>query len=269
MQKEKKSDCPVDVWLSAKICFPDGQRGFAIGKLIEEVDRSVSLILTLDQNLLSGAKEAEAKDILGGLSALNSVFATPNKNLANLPRGSAVLLAPPRLFGVKFWIARLGEPTGLTGSTGKKDTKEASITYELLELKKLKNFLEARSCPRVVFHTPILLINQKSYSATQFFSYDISQKGVSIALDKDSSPEANFEINENYLLQIQIHEGMKMPPLNYKCVHIREDIITGTKIVGFSLNDRKANDPDVEYNLTLLSWSDSSLSSSDDDKEEA
>jgi len=48
-----------------------------------------------------------------------------------------------------------------------------------------------------------------------------------------------------------------MPPLNYRCVHSREDILTGAKVIGFILEDRKSKDPEVEYNLTLLTWSDS------------
>lgn len=242
MQKEK-SDCPTEIWLSAKICLPDGKRGFAVGKLIEESDRTINLLLTLDQNLIGN-------QVLG-VSKWNSTLSTSQENLANLPKGTAILLAPPRLFGVKFWIARIGEPQSL-----RKDDS-SQIIYKLLELKKLKNFLEARSSQRIIFRTSALLVDPKTYTVTQFYTHDISHNGLSLIVDQENEEENAFEVNENYLFQLQLHEGLNMPALNYRCVHIREDILTGTKLIGFALNDRKAKDPDVEYNLTLLTWSDS------------
>ena len=115
--------------------------------------------------------------------------------------------------------------------------------------------MEARASQRVVFRTSVLLVDPKTYTVSQFYTHDISHNGLSLALDPEA--EANFEVNENYLFQLQFHESFNMPALNYRCVHIREDILTGAKLIGFALNDRKAKDPDVEYNLTLLTWSDS------------
>ncbi len=247
MQKEK-SDCPTQIWLSAKICLPDGQRGFAVGKLVEESDRTMSLVLSLDQSFL-GSRQ----DQMLGTSRWNSILLSSTNNLASLPKGTAILLAPPKLFGAKFWIARIGEANKLTGN-GLNNIENNSVTYNLLELKRLKNFLEARSAPRILFRTPVLLVDPRTYSVTQYHTHDISLNGLSIAIDA-SSPMEDFEVSENYLLQLQIHEGMTMPPLNYRCVHMREDILTGAKLIGFTLNDRKAKDPEVEYNLTLLTWS--------------
>jgi PilZ domain len=246
MQKEK-SDCPTEVWLSAKICLPDGKRGFAVGKLIEERDRTINLLLSLDQTLIGSKQE----QILG-VSKWNSFLLSSQENLANLPKGTAILLAPPRLFGAKFWIARIGEAI----NSGKDENNATSITYSLLELKRLKNFLEARTTPRIVFRTPVLLVDPKTYTVTQFYTHDISHNGLSLSIEPASNIEENFELNENYLFQLQLHESLTMPALNYKCVHVREDILTGAKLIGFALNDRKAKDPDVEYNLTLLAWSD-------------
>ena len=229
MQKEK-SDCPTEIWLSAKICLPDGKRGFAVGKLIEENDRTINLLLSLYQSFIGSRQEQ-----LLAVSKWNSLLVSSQENLAALPKGTAILLAPPRLFGVKFWIARIGESQALA------QNENTEITYKLLELKRLKNFLEARASQRVVFRTSVLLVDPKTYTVSQFYT----------------QAEANFEVNENYLFQLQFHESFNMPALNYRCVHIREDILTGAKLIGFALNDRKAKDPDVEYNLTLLTWSDS------------
>lgn len=248
MQKEKKSECPVDVWMSAKICLPDGKRGFAVAKVVEEADRSHSLLLTLDQSFLTGESDS-AQDT----TAFSAFLSTSLDNLANLPKGTAILLAPPKIFGVKFWIARIGN---LNSVTGNDEPEKNSVNYHLHELKRLKNFLEARSAQRVLFRTPVLLVDTKSYTVTQYFTRDISASGLSISLDPNSKEENDFEVKQNYLLQLKLHEGMTMPALNYECVHKREDILTGAKIFGFALNDRKAKDPDVEYNLTFLTWSD-------------
>jgi hypothetical protein len=250
MQKEK-SDCPTDVWLSAKICLPDGQRGFAVGKLVEEKDRTISLVLTLDQSFVGSRQDQSL-----GISKWNSLLLSSQDNLSNLVKGTAILLAPPRLFGAKFWIARVGEPIKMTGNNPN-SAEFNTVTYSLLELKRLKNFLEARSAQRIIFRTPVLLVDPKTYTVTHFHTHDLSQNGLSIAIDPGTPPEVDFQVNENYLLQLQIHEGLSMPALNYRCVHMREDILTGAKLIGFALNDRKAKDPDVEYNLTLLTWADS------------
>ncbi len=254
MQREK-SDCPTEVWLSAKICLPDGQRGFAVGKLVEQKDRTIDLVLTLDQSFLANKAEQ-----IPNVSKLNNLLLSSQQNLSALPKGTAILLAPPKLFGAKFWIARVGEPVGLTKNHNE-DIISNSVTYNLLELKRLKNFLEARSAPRTVFRTPVLLVDPKTYTVTHFHTHDISHNGLSIALDAEADIDTIFEVNENYLLQLQIHEGFSMPPLNYRCIHMREDILTGARLIGFALNDRKAKDPDVEYNLTLLTWSDAPESS--------
>ena len=245
MQTEK-SNCPTDIWLSTKICLPDGKRGFAIGKLVETEDRSLNLHLTLDQTLLGSSQEK-----LLGISKWNSILASFNENLGGLPKGTAILLSPPVLFGVKFWIARIGQ---IISSPLPNQESNFPIVYNLLELKKLHNFLEARSAQRVSFCTSAFLIDPKNYALTKYYTHDISAGGLSLSIDSDQ--ENVFEINENYLLQIQLHESLNITALNYRCVHIREDILTGAKIVGLALNDRKAKDPEVEYNLTLLTWQD-------------
>jgi hypothetical protein len=249
MQKEKKTDCPVDLWMSAKICLPDGKRGFAVGKIVEEADRSMSLVLTLDQTFIGHSETA--KDI----NKWNSIVSSSHENLLNLPKGTAILLAPPKVFGAKFWIARVDEPNKLIGFESK---EENCVSYSLHELRQLKNFLEARSAQRVMFRTPVLLVDPATYTVTQFFTRDISQNGLSISIDAGVPLDVHFEAGKGYLMQLKIHEGMTMPAMNYKCVHVREDILTGAKIIGFSLDDHKAKDPEVEYNLTLLTWSDSS-----------
>lgn len=251
MQKEKKSDCPIEIWMNAKICLPEGDRGFAVAKLSEENDKSLSLTLTLDQSLL-GSKDTESLDTI----KWNSILLNSQDNLHKLPKGTAILLAPPKIFGVKFWIARVNEPIKATGNA-KENIEKNSVSYSLYELKRLKNFLEARSCPRIAFRTPVLFVNPLTYTVTQFFTHDISQNGLSIALDASYTEKNPFINNENYLLQLKLHEGITMPALNYRCVHIREDILTGAKLIGFSLEDPKAKDPEVEYNLTLLTWNDS------------
>jgi hypothetical protein len=249
MQKEKKTDCPQNIWMSAKICLPDGKRGFAVGKIIEKPDQSLNLVLTLDQSFLGSSS-----DVGRDINKWNSVLLSSQENLLSLPRGTAILLAPPKIFGVRFWIARVGETMEVTAYGKPEDN---TIAYDLIELKRLKNFLEARSAPRVVFRTPILLVDTKTYKLTQFFTRDISQTGLSLAVDIASPDNIDFQVNDCYLLQLKIHEGMTMPPLNYRCIHIREDILTGAKIIGLILEDRKSKDPEVEYNLTLLTWSDS------------
>ncbi|MDX1920872.1 MAG: PilZ domain-containing protein [Candidatus Caenarcaniphilales bacterium] len=250
MQKEKKSECPIDVWMNAKVCLPDGDRGFAVARLTEEKDRSLSLTLTLDQSLL-GNKDSQSLDTV----KWNSILLNSQDNLHNLPKGTAILLAPPKIFGVKFWIARVNEPIKATGNA-KENIEKNSVSYSLYELKRLKNFLEARTCPRIAFRTPVLYVEPQTFTVTQFFTHDVSQGGLSIAIDASYQEKIPFKNNENYLLQLKLHEGITMPALNYRCIHIREDVLTGAKLIGFSLEDHKANDPEVEYNLTLLTWAD-------------
>ncbi|MDJ0625379.1 MAG: PilZ domain-containing protein [Candidatus Caenarcaniphilales bacterium] len=250
MQKEKKSECPLDTWMNAKICLPEGNRGFAVGKIVQESDRSNSLVLSLDPSFLG-----DKSDLVEGAVKWNSSMLSSQSNLSSLPKGTAVLLAPPKIFGVKFWIVRIDQLNKVIGNS-KENISQNAVSYSLHELKKLKNFLEARSSQRVAFRTPVLFVDPKNYTVTQYYTHDISQSGLSIAIDIGSSQEESFETGENYLLQLKLHEGITMPALNYKCIHKREDILTGAKLVGFQLNDRKAKDPDVEYNLTLLTWSD-------------
>jgi len=249
MQKEKKSECPVDVWMSAKICLPDGKRGFAFGKVVQEIDGSLSLFLTLDQSFLP-----ENNDLKRNSAKWTSLLTTSLSNLSNLPKGSAILLTPPQVFGAKFWIARVAGLSSMVGHG--KNPENNSVNYSLSELKRLKNFLESRSAARVSFRTSVLLVDTKHYTVTQYHTRDISSSGLSISIEPGSQIEDKFEVQENYLLQIRLHEGMLMPALNYKCIHKGEDILTGAKIIGFVLNDKKAKDPDVEYNLTLLTWTD-------------
>lgn len=251
MQKEKKSDCPVDTWMNAKICLPDGERGFAVGKIVQESDRSHSLVLTLDPSFLG-----EKSEMAEGVAKWNSAMLASQGNLSNLPKGTAVLLSPPNVFGVKFWIARINQMNKVIGNS-KENIDQNAVSFSLHDLKKLKNFLEARSAQRVAFRTPVLYVDPQTYTVTQYHTHDVSKTGLSIAIDLGSNQDENFDIGESYLLQLKLHEGITMPALNYKCVHKREDILTSAKLVGFELNDRKAKDPEVEYNLTLLTWSDS------------
>jgi hypothetical protein len=257
MQKEKKSECPLDTWMNAKICLPEGERGFAICKVQEESNKSLSLSLSIDQSLIGSVEASELNS-----HKWNSIILNSQNNLHNLVKGTAILLAPPKTFGAKFWIARINEPIKVIGKSREK-LHENTIVYSLQELKRLKNFLEARSAQRISFRTPVLLVEPTSFSVTQYFTHDISQTGLSITLDAGYEEKTPFKVNENYLFQLKLHEALTVPALNYRCVHIREDILTGAKIVGFALDDRKANDPEVEYNLTLLTWSDSPISASE------
>ncbi|HEY9886704.1 MAG TPA: PilZ domain-containing protein [Vampirovibrionales bacterium] len=246
MQKEKRSNCPVEVWMNAKICLPEGDRGFAIAKLVEDENNEQSLFLALDPSLISGQENYTLET-----EKLNSSLLSSQQNLLNLPKGTAILLAPPKIFGNKFWIARISETDKIIGS-GHSKLEENIVSYSLYELKRLKNFLEARSDQRTVFRTEILEIEPNAYRVKHFYTYDVSKNGVSISLEQGS--KEYFEIGKEYLLQLRLHEGMDMPALNYRCVHIREDIISKSKIIGFELDDEKSSNPDVLYNLTLLSW---------------
>lgn len=247
MKKEGLNDCPLDTWLTAKTFF-NGKHGFAISKLVED-NHLINIILTLDQNLLDDAnrenlRKNEKNEILRNLHDVNLQLDTSNKNLSNLPKETTVMLERKG----EFWIAKLGEPTGLSHS---KDKINSSVIYALIKLKRMKEFSEARSVPRTLVRSPILFLDRETYSVIKLFTYDVSSNGVSITLDTDlPSP---FEVSKSYTLQLQFAK-IYLPPMNYVCKNIREDAITNRKIVGFLLRDDKASDHDVASILTLLSW---------------
>ncbi len=238
MQRESKIDCPVDVWMSGKICLQDNRRGFAVVKLVD-LQGQYGIYLTMDPAFICSKDE--------DLARLTKLSNMAHKNLNNLPKGTAILLCPPRAYGSKFWIARVEKV-----SSG--DPSSNTVVYELSELKRLKNFLESRNAQRTVFRTAVFLVDEKTYGLTEFNSNDISASGISLVIEPDRKNP--FVIGESYLLQTQIHEGLTLPALNYRCVHSREDILSGSKVMGFSLQDKKADDPEVSYNLTLLTWQD-------------
>ncbi|MDX1918299.1 MAG: PilZ domain-containing protein [Candidatus Caenarcaniphilales bacterium] len=257
MQKETKLEYPVGIWLNAKICLPENRRGYALAKINRDVRNKFNLLLTLDKNLLTGGEDLPRDIANHDLEKWHYLISSAQENLLKLPSGTAILLAPPRRYGNKFWIARVSEP--LNVNQGDDLSKVETVIYELSELKRLKNFLESRSDVRVTCRTPVWLVDPQTFLVTQYHTHDVSAGGLSLIIEPGSLEDEFFAIGEKYLLQLQIHEGLSLPPLNYICIHRREDIVTGAKLIGFQLVDPKGSDPEIEYNLTLLTWADTIL----------
>jgi|GEM_PF-2633346 len=244
MQKQR-IDCPFDVWLNAKICLKDRRRGFAVAKLIKSSEEGeLNLLLSCDKNLLSNNPNA-----LFSFDSDSQDFQEANDNLSQLPPGTVVMLSPARIFGYKFWVARLSKMLDTTVQPDK------SVLYDLHRIERLDNFMEARSEARVSFSTPVFLIDPESYTSIQHTTYDISPNGLGLIIEPQNHGQTNFKKGKDYYLQLKLPESSTLPPLKYKCIHSREDAITGAEIIGFRLIDPKADDPQIQHNLAFLTWS--------------
>ncbi len=248
MEEIKKIDCPLEVWLNAKICLPQKKRGLAIGKLSKE-NNDYSLLLSCDRALLGDIPD-QKNNLLFSFNFKNHLQ-TAIDNLANLYTGTIIMLAPPKIYGEKFWIARINKllKNSCPGS-------ENTVIYSLLNISRLENFLESRASERVNFRTAVFLIDTENLVSKEYFTYDISTNGLSLIIEKDNPNQNCFEENKDYLLQIQLHESNNaLPPLRYTCIHIRNDVITNSRIIGFKIADPKAQDPKIKDNLGFLTWS--------------
>jgi hypothetical protein len=240
MNPDTRATYPVGMWMNAKICLPNDDRGFAIGKLVVDEDAEMMLMLTMDESLVQTVQGEAWQEM-----HMNAI-----ESLANIPSESTILLAPPQSMGKRFWTARVLE------RVGREDEGDYGFfLYRLRQIRQLRNFLEGRQSNRVMFRTPVYLLEGPDGHKRSYFTRDISPRGLALVVEAGSQ-EDEFEIDNCYLLQLKIHESIDLPALNYRCMHKRDDLVTGSRIVGFSLEDSRAHDPQVEHTLTLLTWED-------------
>lgn len=246
----QKIDCPLEIWLNAKVCLPDKTRGLAIAKVLEH-QGELHLILSSDKTTFAGNLSnisPSSRDFIISSFSRRSI-----KNLASLNFGTLIVLSPPKIFGNSFWLAYLGEICAYPFNGD-----ENLILYSLANIEKMQEFSEDRTCERVSFRTKVRVMNSpKNHSAnsvsSEYFSYDISKNGISLVLESEQCP---FEEGNSYLLQLFLHEASgEMPPLLYKCTNTRRDIISGSLLAGFELDPSEREKPQVKENLSFLTWS--------------
>ena len=258
MKKKASSKCPTQSWLNAKICLPEGKRGIVISQIIDSEKHGLLLQIGPDpvlSSLLQSSLEKERAE----------------EKLKNLPRGTFVLMASHKLLGNKFWVVKTDKfVEGISLAEEKADHVNQKkingvVTYTVREFKELKNFIEVRKEDRTTFSVPVRVLDQENNKnnknngngtlSRELLTYDISQNGLSLFLNKDEAANFEFELRKEYLLELQLHESSEIGALRYLCVQKKEDHITNSYVYGFSLNQEDALNEKVQYNLSFLTWS--------------
>jgi len=240
MKKKASSRCPARSWLNAKICLPSKKRGIVVSRIIDSHSHGLLVQVSPDptlNSLVQDSLESQAK-------------------LKNLPKGTFILLASHKVLGNKFWVVKTDEFIGVNLNSRDLSTEQYSdvITYTVKELKELKNFMEVRKEERTTFSMPVKVLNPSDFSLQkELFTYDISQNGLSLFLNKQQRFE--FELKKEYLIELCLHEASEIKPLRYTCVQKKEDHVTSSYIYGFSLNKEDSLDEKVQYSLSFLTWS--------------
>lgn len=241
--------CPFDIWLSAKVCLPSYKRGLAFAKLTQNiVDNQYNLSLTCDRSLFEGFIRRQSPMV--SRSTMQHLLDQSMEHMSRLEAGTIITLLVPSPQGQTFWIARIRKLI-----TSHINDLDSIVIYEIDKLERVVNFLESRADIRVCHSTPVKAIDANDFSrCADLYSYDISTGGISLVQNLQNADSLVFNIGHEYFLQVDIHEGNEMPPLLYKCVNMRQDVISGMIIVGFELIDSKASDPSIRDNFTFVTW---------------